>query len=74
MRRNLMFLQENPDFTSLTLDTRKQLYIANMGSMCHVRGVMQRVPQATAAANQFTCVSSGDNNLFQISYKNQVNF
>ena len=73
LRRNLMFLQENPDFTSLSLDTRTRLYIANMGSMCHVRGVMQRGTSAAASSSNFTCVS-GDNNLLQISYKNQVAF
>jgi len=71
LRRNLMFLQENPDFTSLSLDTRTRLYIANMGSMCHVRGVMQRGTSAAASSSNFTCVS-GDNNLLQISYKNQA--
>jgi len=41
LRRNLIFLQENSDFTALSLKDRKNLYSRNMGSMCHVRAVMQ---------------------------------
>ena len=61
LRRNLIFLQENSDFASLSIKDRKVgiklillnirktlknlihqvLYNNNMGSMCHVRGVMQ---------------------------------
>jgi len=41
LRRNLIFLQENSDFTALSLKDRKNLYNRNMGSMCHVRAVMQ---------------------------------
>ena len=41
LRRNLIFLQENSDFTSLSLGDRMTLYNRNMGSMCHVRAVMQ---------------------------------
>ena len=41
LRRNLIFLQENSDFTALSLHDRKNLYNRNMGSMCHVRAVMQ---------------------------------
>lgn len=41
LKRNLIFLQENSDFTSLSLKDRMTLYNRNMGSMCHVRAVMQ---------------------------------
>lgn len=40
LRRNLIFLQENSDFTSLSLQDRINLYNSNMGAMCHVRGTM----------------------------------
>ena len=42
LRRNLIFLQENSDFTNLSMRDRKNLYNRNMGSMCHVRAVMQQ--------------------------------
>jgi len=40
LRRNLIFLQENSDFISLSLQDRINLYNSNMGAMCHVRGTM----------------------------------
>lgn len=64
LRRNLIFLQENLDFTSLSVETRKLLYGKNMVSMCHVRGLMLR----SSSAQNFTCISNS--NLVQISYKN----
>jgi len=64
LRRNLIFLQENSDFTSLSMDDRKFLYAKNMGNMCHVRGVMQ-----LKAKYNFACNTGS--NCFQISYKQQ---
>jgi len=85
LKRNLIFLQENCDFTSLSLETRTQLYINNMGSMCHVRGLLCAGGTAAAARQQqqsaavqprqafgsnFTLSSQADNSV-QISYKDQ---
>ena len=69
LKRNIIFLQENTDFTSLPLQTRKELYIQNMGSMCHVRGVIQRAsfPQGVAAS-RFS-ISSSNTLQLQISFK-----
>ena len=63
LKRNLILLQENPDFTSLAVETRTALYIQNMGSMCHVRGLMQR----SSASLNFTCINKP--NKLQISYR-----
>lgn len=43
LKRNLIFLEENPDFTALSLELRTQLYINNMGKMCHVRGLLHHI-------------------------------
>ena len=79
LKRNLIFLQEISDFTALSLETRTQLYINNMGSMCHVRGLMHQAagaersgpptPGQNFSAN-FTWSSQADHSM-QISYKDQ---
>jgi len=86
LRRNLIFLQENSDFTALSLKDRKNLYNRNMGSMCHVRAVMQHttkhdflvrggINHNTQNQNTRTLLNLGQPNLnhsehFEISYKN----
>lgn len=82
LKRNLIFLEENPDFTSLSLELRTQLYINNMGKMCHVRGLLHQIgggrfqqagygggitPNAHMGTN-FMWTSHADNGV-QISYK-----
>ena len=83
LRRNLIFLQENSDFTSLSLKDRKTLYNRNMGSMCHVRAVMQHrnkqdflLLHSNYNSSNSTMISigaggnSGSGEQFEISYKN----
>lgn len=83
LRRNLIFLQENSDFTSLSLKDRKTLYNRNMGSMCHVRAVMQHRNKQDflllhSYSNNGTMISigggsdSGHGEQFEISYKNHL--
>ena len=83
LRRNLIFLQENSDFTSLSLKDRKTLYNRNMGSMCHVRAVMQHrskqdfllLHSSHASPDTGSLVTPGaghslNSEQFEISYKN----
>ena len=79
LRRNLIFLQENPDFTALSLADRKTLYNRNMASMCHVRAVMHHRNRQEAGpgegnrANNQAMIAIGNGNngeQFEISYKN----
>ena len=84
LRRNLIFLQENSDFTSLSLKDRKTLYNRNMGSMCHVRAVMQHRNKQDflllhSSSTNGTMISIGAGaqtatgvEQFEISYKNHV--
>jgi len=81
LRRNLIFLQENSDFTSLSIKDRKVLYNNNMGSMCHVRGVMQHTTKHDFLVRGGTTESRVQGqgviafhqppaDIFEISYKN----
>lgn len=81
LRRNLIFLQENSDFTSLSLQDRMTLYNRNMGSMCHVRAVMQHRSKQDFLllhSNTDALVSNANTNhghaanseQFELSYKN----
>jgi len=77
LRRNLIFLQENPDFTALSLADRKTLYNRNMASMCHVRAVMHHRNRQEAGAGEggnnqaLIAIGNGNNGeQFEISYKN----
>jgi hypothetical protein len=53
------------------VNTRTLLYKQNMGSLCHVRGLMLRssATSSSATAQNFTCITTS--NMVQISYKNQ---
>jgi hypothetical protein len=85
LRRNLIFLQENSDFTALPLKDRKMLYNNNMGSMCHVRGVMQHTTKhdkndflvrggppthRVPGRGVISCPHPHNSDIFEISYKN----
>jgi len=82
LRRNLIFLQENSDFTALSLKDRKNLYNRNMGSMCHVRAVMQHTTkhdflvrgggqsQTRAVVNMGQSHNLNHAEHFEICYKN----
>lgn len=82
LRRNLIFLQENSDFTALSLGDRKTLYNRNMASMCHVRAVMHHrnrqdfLLQETGNTEKRTGGGNNGNGngnngeQFEISYKN----
>merc|ERR1712088_824111 len=73
LKRNLIFLQENSDFTSLSLKDRMTLYNRNMGSMCHVRAVMQH-GSANLCPTLITIggvqIGGPPGEQFEISYKN----
>jgi len=82
LRRNLIFLQENSDFASLSIKDRKVLYNNNMGSMCHVRGVMQHTTKhdflVRSSSSETHVQGRGvisypnqtQSDIFEISYKN----
>ena len=71
LKRNLIFLQENSDFTSLSLKDRMTLYNRNMGSMCHVRAVMQHGSHSPHPVITIGGVQpGGPGEQLEISYKN----